>query len=187
MYRLRVRPWEFDATPGELIEVAGRLGTGRALELGCGTGRQAVEMAKLGLDVTAVDYVDRAIEESRARAKAAGAKIKFLVADVTRLTEVLIGDGFDLVYDNKCFHGLPEASRGAYVNGVANACHAGATYLLFALTLGRFRSVFGMPRGIDPAKVKSTFAPHFATIRQRPPRRGPFEPAFYEMRREHTP
>ncbi len=136
--------------------------------------------------MTAIDYVDQAIEQSRARARAAGAQVDFLLADVTRLTEVDLGVGFDLVPDNKCFHGLPTASRGAYAKGVASACHPGATYLLFALTPGRFRRVLGLPRGIDPIEVTSVFAPYFETISHRPARRGPFEPAFYEMRRERT-
>jgi hypothetical protein len=34
MHRLGFKPWEFDGTPRELLEVATRLGGGRALELG---------------------------------------------------------------------------------------------------------------------------------------------------------
>lgn len=185
MYRLGFNPWDYDAAPAELIE-ASRLGNGRALELGWGTGRLAVELATLGWDVTSVDNVDRAIEQSKAQAKAVGAKVNFVAADVTRLTEVDLGEPFDLVYDNKCLQGLPDTSREAYAKSVAYVCQPGATYLLFALTPGHFRRLLGLPRGIDSVEVGSIFADHFEMTRQRPASRGLFEAAFYELRRAST-
>lgn len=76
-----------------------------------------------------VDYVSRAVERARAAAGAAGANVRFAVADVTRLQEVELGRPFDVVYDVKCFHGLPESSRPAYVEGVRRSCRPGGLYL----------------------------------------------------------
>jgi hypothetical protein len=78
MYRLCLKPWEFDATPSQLVQVADQLPPGRALEFGCGTGRQTVELAQRGWEVTGVDYVRRAIEESRTRAEAAAVEAQFI-------------------------------------------------------------------------------------------------------------
>ena len=51
MYRVGFTPWDTDQVPKELstlIEGAGALPHGRALDIGCGTGTQAVYMARSG-------------------------------------------------------------------------------------------------------------------------------------------
>lgn len=181
MYRIGFRPWEFDRTPDELVKVADRIGPARALELGCGTGRQAVELANRGWDVTAVDYVPRAIDRARARAEDSGASVRFLVGDVTRLGELRLGVSFDLVYDNKCFHGLPAVRRAEYVAAVGEACSPGGKFLLFALDPSSARRVLGLPPGIDQAEVRRLFGEAFEVTRYTPGGSGPFSPAFYEM------
>lgn len=56
-YRSKERPAEhFEAAPAPLlIETAEKLRPGRALDLACGTGRNALWLAELGWRVTAVD------------------------------------------------------------------------------------------------------------------------------------
>ena len=66
-----------------LVEHAGELQPGRALELGCGSGGNAVWMAKRGWRVTALDFSDVAIEKARMRAAERGVEVEFLVSDVT--------------------------------------------------------------------------------------------------------
>jgi SAM-dependent methyltransferase len=183
MYRLGFKPWEFDATPSRLIQVADRLSTGRALEVGCGSGRQAVELARRGWEVTGVDYVTKAIEEAKARADAAGVEVRLVVGDVTRLAELELGGPFDLVYDNKCFHGLPADKRPRYVEGVARGCQRGARYLLFALQPGKLRRLLGLPSGIGSGEVQGLFGPWFEILEAELAKQGFFEPAFYEMLR----
>lgn len=181
MYRIGFRPWEFDRTPVELVAVAERIGPARALELGCGTGRQAVELANRGWDVTAVDYVPRAIDRARARAEEASASVRFLVGDVTRLGDLGLDASFDLVYDNKCFHGLPAIARPAYVAAVARACSPGGTFVLFALGPSSARRMLGLPSGIDQAEVRRLFGEAFELMRYTAGGGGPFAPAYYEM------
>lgn len=66
-----------------LVEHAGYLQPGRALDLGCGSGGNAVWLAKRGWQVTAVDFSGVAIEKARMRAAASGVEVEFLVSDVT--------------------------------------------------------------------------------------------------------
>ena len=69
----------------------------RALEIGCGAGRLAVELAERGLLVDAIDGAEAMIETARARAKRAGVSDQLTVGrgDVHHLEA---GDGtFDLV------------------------------------------------------------------------------------------
>ncbi|MEV4077455.1 class I SAM-dependent methyltransferase [Nonomuraea fuscirosea] len=63
-------------TPPELValtEGPRRLPPGRALELGYGTGTNALYFARHGWDVTAVDLIDRAVERARQKAAETGA------------------------------------------------------------------------------------------------------------------
>lgn len=143
--------------------------------------------SRAGWDLTGLDYVPLAIDQARSRATAAGAKARFLVGDVTRLAELDLGPAFDLVFDNKCFHSLPAKSRRSYAAGVAAACRPAGTFLLFALTPGRWRRVLGLPAGVHPDEVQKLFEPDFDFSRREPGKGGPFQPAFYKMdRRAHV-
>ncbi len=57
---------------------------GRALEIGCGTGGNAVWLAKQGWQVTAVDYSVVAIERGMRLAAEAGVDIEFIEADASK-------------------------------------------------------------------------------------------------------
>jgi 2-polyprenyl-3-methyl-5-hydroxy-6-metoxy-1,4-benzoquinol methylase len=56
---------------------------GRALDLGCGEGRNAIWLAKLGWTVTAVDYSDVALERARRLAAHQNVEVEWIEADVT--------------------------------------------------------------------------------------------------------
>ncbi len=59
---------------------------GRALDLGCGEGRNAIWLAEQGWHTSAVDYSSVAIERARELAKHRGVDVRFLEADVTLWT-----------------------------------------------------------------------------------------------------
>ena len=65
-----------------LIEVAADLVPGKALELGCGSGQDAIWLAQGGWNVTAVDGSSGSVTEARMAAAAAGVTIAFHVAEL---------------------------------------------------------------------------------------------------------
>jgi tellurite methyltransferase len=83
-YRLRERPGEdLEAAPTPLVVATVRdLKPGKALDLACGAGRNALWLADHGWDVTAVDGAATAIEILRNRASERGLKINADVADL---------------------------------------------------------------------------------------------------------
>ena len=85
-YRLRERPAEdLDAAPTPLlVETAAAMTPGKALDLACGAGRNALWLAEHGWEVTAVDGAQAAIEILRARAAEHGLKINAFVADLEK-------------------------------------------------------------------------------------------------------
>ena len=185
MYRLGLTPWDSGIPPPELIEViegARRLPTGRALDLGCGTGTTTIYMASSGWQVTGVDFVPRAVRTARAKAAAAQLPVVFLVGDVTRLHEYPIDPGFDLLFDQGCFHSLPETAQPAYAGEVTRAARSGATYLLYAFgrQSGERRRRF-FPKGVTPDEVRARFS-EFELVEARPGT-DPFGSHWYTMRR----
>lgn len=87
-------PWPSD--PDEaLVELTGSLPPGRALDLGCGPGRNAVFLARRGWTVTGVDASAVGLAQAAARAAAAGVDLDLVQADV--LDEELGRQRFDLV------------------------------------------------------------------------------------------
>jgi SAM-dependent methyltransferase len=85
---------------------------GRFLDLGTGPATQAIELSKLGFQVTATDISNNAIT----RAKRMSKGIEFIVDDI--LESKLKEDSFDYIFDRGCFHVLEPSSRQRYVNQV---------------------------------------------------------------------
>jgi SAM-dependent methyltransferase len=91
----------------------GLLKPGRALDLGCGPGRNAVHLASLGFEVDAVDLSPAAVTWGEERAKEAGAEVRFVCGDAFTSPEV--AGPYDLVYDSGCLHHLPPHRRVSYL------------------------------------------------------------------------
>jgi len=152
MYRLGIHPWD-RMLPKELADAVAAQPPGRALDLGSGLGTKAVFMATHGWTVTGVEYVPRALEEARRRAAKAGVKVDFRRGDVTRLGDLKLEPGYNLVFDFGCFHGLKSPQRGAYVQGVNSLAAPGATLLMMAFT----KPVPPITAGVTEAEILERF------------------------------
>ena len=98
-YRSKGRYFEdFEAEPAPLlIETATKLEPGRALDLACGTGRNAIWLAKQHWKVTAVDGSAAAIEVLAATARAYGLPVDAKVADLQAGEYVIEPESWDLI------------------------------------------------------------------------------------------
>ncbi|MGW2238456.1 class I SAM-dependent methyltransferase [Streptomyces sp. NPDC001759] len=118
-YADRSRPVPFFAAkPDEnLVSYVDRglVAPGRALDLGCGPGRNALYLASLGFEVDAVDLSPVAVDWARERARETGAEVRFLCGDAFALLDDGIHGRYDLVYDSGCFHHLPPHRRISYL------------------------------------------------------------------------
>jgi tellurite methyltransferase len=91
-------PANLDFTPAPLlVEVADLLPPGRALDLACGAGRNALFLASLGWSVTAVDRSAVAIR--RLRERAAGLTVDARVADLEYGGFAIEPGAYDLICD----------------------------------------------------------------------------------------
>jgi SAM-dependent methyltransferase len=75
--------WGSDANCFVEQTLGAREAAGRALDLACGEGRNAIWLAQRGWRVTAVDYSDVAIERARKLAASAGIEVEWVWENVT--------------------------------------------------------------------------------------------------------
>src|ERR1700722_2110469 len=104
----------------------GSLSSGRALELGCGNGRNTTYLASLGCRVDAVDFSAQAIAWTRQRAQAAGVSVNLRCSSIfdARIPE----QTYDLVYDSGCFHHIAPHRRPEYVELVGRVLKPGGHF-----------------------------------------------------------
>jgi SAM-dependent methyltransferase len=136
----------WSAEPNRFLaaEVAG-LAPGRALDLACGEGRNALWLAERGWRVTAVDFSPVALGRARELAGRRAVEVGWVEADV-RTWVPPIG-AFDLVA--LLYLQLPPGERRGVLAAAASALAPGGTLLLVAHDLANLAEGHGGPQ--DPA------------------------------------
>ncbi|MCT7354028.1 methyltransferase domain-containing protein [Streptomyces sp. 15-116A] len=119
----------------------GVLTGGRALELGCGPGRNALFLAERGFEVDAVDLSPAALDWARERARETGARgVRFHCGDAFALTASELRGPYDLVYDSGCFHHLPPHRRISYLALLERVLAPGGHFALTCFAAGAMGS-----------------------------------------------
>jgi SAM-dependent methyltransferase len=166
LYRLGITPWEREQVPPPVQQVAAEWSRpGSALDVGCGTGRDAVYLAQHGWTVTGIDSVPRALHAARARAQDAGVAVNWVHGDVTQLQASGVGEGFDFVLDRGCFHGLGDDARVRCAQGITAAAAPAAQLLMFAFAAGHHGPA---PRGISAKQLTRCFGGQWELISSTP-------------------
>jgi SAM-dependent methyltransferase len=108
-------PWETGQPSLELARVIAeeKIQPCRVIDLGCGSGINAVWLAQQGFDMTGVDVTPLAIDRARERAAAAGMKVRFVLADLLDLQEEF--QPFPFFFDRGCYHAVRDPGVQAYL------------------------------------------------------------------------
>jgi len=124
-------PWDSGRPSSELIRVvrAGKLPGRTLLELGCGTGTNAVELARLGYAVTAIDLVESAVALGREKSLRAGVHVDFRVGDLTRTD---LGGPYDCLFDLGVYHGIRDRDLPGFLSAILRVSRPGARWLSLA-------------------------------------------------------
>lgn len=132
----------WSATPNRfLVTEAGGLPPGRALDLACGEGRNAIWLAELGWQVTAVDFSEVAIAKARERAARDEAKVDFVCADLLDFEPE--PGAYDLVI--VLYLQLLADERRLVLARASDAVAAGGTFLLIGHDLTNLTEGVGGP------------------------------------------
>ncbi|MEV6112887.1 class I SAM-dependent methyltransferase [Streptomyces sp. NPDC052109] len=126
----------------------GLIAPGRALDLGCGPGRNALHLAARGFEVDAVDLSPAALAWAEERARESGATresgvVRFHCGDAFALTSPAMGElsgPYDLVYDSGCFHHLPPHRRVSHLALLERVLAPGGHFALTCFAAGRMGS-----------------------------------------------
>ncbi len=153
LYRIPFVPisWIFGPLLPDLVNLveSGRIPPGRAIDLGCGVGLEAIYLAEKGFLVTGVDFSPTAIGRSRRNARRAGVEIELLQEDLTDLREVT--GTYDFLLDVGAFSDMSQTQRDGYMRNVLPLSHAESRYLLMC-----FQS------RLEPGELDRRFGNHFS-------------------------
>jgi SAM-dependent methyltransferase len=160
-YRGGKRPfWDAGQPSGELRRVVeeGIIRPGPAVDLGCGSGTDAIYLAKKGFDVTAIDIAPTALAQAREKAEQAGVKVRWLLASVLALPRL---DPFEFIFDRGCYHEVRFDNAAAYVEAVRRLSQPGRTrFLLLAGNPNEVPVQYAPPQ-VAEEDIRADFSPLF--------------------------
>jgi SAM-dependent methyltransferase len=93
-WRYKEHGWPEDPDP-VLQEIVKELTPGKVLDVGCGTGRNLIWLAKHGWQSTGIDFSEIGLEIARAKAKEQGVTLNLIKLDIVK--QNIPDSGYDLV------------------------------------------------------------------------------------------
>lgn len=137
-------PWDTGEPEPLLVEfvTAGRIRPTRTLELGAGTGTNALWLAERGFDVLGIDVAPLAVERATAKLAERALHCRFAALDFLVASPP---GSFEFVFDRGCFHVFDEPEESARF-----ATQVAATLVPGGLWLSLIGSTEGGPREMGP-------------------------------------
>ncbi len=180
-YAQQNTPWDTQQPSSELRRVLREqeIPRGRALELGCGTGTNAVFLARQGFDVTALDISPLAIERAQRKANEAGVEVTLLTADLLDLPD--LGPPFPLVFDRGVYHAVRRKDLAGFLDTLSRVSAPGGIYLTLAGNANEIRPGEGGPPRVSAEDLCRELAPLMNLVELREIR---FDEAVIDGRRE---
>jgi len=173
-------PWDHGMVDSNLIEAVSmhNLLPCRTLDIGCGTGENAIWLARQGFEVVACDLSSTAIQRARNKLENVKADVCFLVADF--LVDAMPDAPFGFIFDRGCLHCMAEdAEREAYVQKVADLLEDGGHWLSLVGNADEGERDVGPPQltatelvsAVESRfEIQSLSAGHFGSDQETPPR-----------------
>jgi ubiquinone/menaquinone biosynthesis C-methylase UbiE len=157
-------PWDV-GHPQPVFEALikdGEIKPGRALDIGCGRGDNAIMLAMNGSEVTGIDLVEAAISDATAKVIERHVKVNFVVGNVLSMDKLFMEAEFDIVIDSGLFHTMTDEERQVFARQIHRVLKAGGKYFLLCFS-DKEPEGYG-PRRISKAEIERTFTPLFNII-----------------------
>ncbi len=138
-----------------LVAEVEHLEPGRALDLACGEGQNAIWLATRGWDVTGIDYSQVAIAKARSRAERESVTVRFACADLVEYEPETGSYDLALVL----YLHVPASERRRILARAAAALAPGGTFVLVGHDLTNATDGVGGPSDVEllytPAQIAS--------------------------------
>ena len=163
-YREGEIPWYTGRADFNLINCIDEysISTCKTLELGCGTGDNAVWLSKKGFEVSAFDLSEIAIDQAKLKATEIGVNVNFFVADFFK--DSIKGAPFEFVFDRGVFHSFDKGKeRDQFAKNVAGYLQDDGYWLSLIGSADETREGEGPPQ-ISAYNVVKSVEPYFKII-----------------------
>ena len=125
---------------------------GTVLDVGCGTGENALYLSSLGHEVTAIDTAQEAIDKARRKSLERRLRVNFRLVDALALP--CLGLTFDTVIDSGLFHVFSDEERVEYAKNLGAVLMPGGRYFMLCLSERETREG---PRRVTKAEITDAF------------------------------
>jgi len=152
-------PWDIRRPADELQKSveSGTVHACRAVDLCCGSGTDAIYLARHGFQVTAIDIAPTALSQALRKAESAGVTVDWMLADVLALPNLKT---FDFIYDRGCYHVVRDQNLEAYLDTLRRISHPGTEMLLLAARRDAQQGS-GSLSGVTEDELRFDFLPLF--------------------------
>lgn len=150
-------PWDIGRAQGAVVRlIEGGFLSGDLIDVGCGTGENALAAAAHDARVLGIDASPRAVGKAidKARERGLSGSAEFLVADVFALEG--LGRRFDAALDCGLFHVFDDHERPVYAASVAGVVPSGGA--LYVLCFSDRQPEGRGPRRVSQRELRDTFS-----------------------------
>jgi cyclopropane fatty-acyl-phospholipid synthase-like methyltransferase len=148
-------PWDIGRPQKEFIELVRRGEITRSvLDIGCGSGDNALFFAQEGFDVWGIDSSSLAIQKAQEKSQQRGLPVHFQVLNALELAK--LNRTFDTVTDSGLFHTLSDEDRPLFVKNLAAVLSPNGTYFMLCFS-DKEPAGYG-PRRITEREIRETFS-----------------------------
>jgi SAM-dependent methyltransferase len=89
---------------------------GKALDIGCGNGRNSFYLAQRGMEANGIDFSKTSIEWGKQIVKEQSIKVNFLCQSIFEFQDK--PESFDFIYDSGCLHHIKPHRRNQYLKTI---------------------------------------------------------------------
>ncbi|MBE0426981.1 MAG: class I SAM-dependent methyltransferase [Nitrospirae bacterium] len=159
-YHLTEIPWHSDKPDQELIDLIENkeIKPRFVLDVGCGSGTDAIYLALIGCEVTAIDISREAIRIARERAEKAKVRVNFIADDFTEFD--FIDQRFDFINDRGCFHHINPRDREKFAVKINDLLKNNGFYFLRCWSDKEAETERG-PYRLSKDEIRNTFSKFF--------------------------
>jgi cyclopropane fatty-acyl-phospholipid synthase-like methyltransferase len=151
-------PWDIGRPQPafEALAKGGEIRPGAVLDIGCGTGDNAIMLAQRGCTVTGIDLARDAVRHANAKAAERRVPASFTAGNALALDRCFGAGAFDAAIDSGLFHVLADAERPVFARQVCHVLKPGGRYFMLCFS-DKERGEYELPRRVSRREIEATF------------------------------